>query len=94
MTIQGTDKPKLYVTDIPKVLESPEVRNLTKDTIRAAMKKDPIDAVSDLRLALAAVEAWADYVLNSENDNVICGHCGQEYNDSERQAHALNCERG
>ena len=63
MTTTGADKPKLYVTDIPKILESPEVRDLTKDTIRAAMKKDPIDAVSDLRLALAAVEAWADDAL-------------------------------
>ena len=60
-----THQPKLYATDIPKILESPEVRNLTKDTIRAAMTKDPFDAVTDLQLALAAVEAWADDILNN-----------------------------
>ena len=62
--IQGADKPKLYVTDIPAILESPVVHTFTKDTIRMAMTKDPIDAMDDLKLALAAVEAWADDILN------------------------------
>ena len=62
--IQGSDKPKLYVTDIPKILSGYGVHQLTKDTIRAAMEKDPVDAVNDLRLALAAVEAWADDILS------------------------------
>ena len=46
------------IRNIQEILSDPAVRNLTKDIIRMATQKDPVDAVADIRLALDAVEKW------------------------------------
>ncbi len=47
------------------VLEDPSVRFFAKDTIRAGLGMDPLDAYLDACLAADVLRAWMDEVLKT-----------------------------
>ena len=49
--------------DIDKILASSSVHNLTKDILREALTKDPIDAYFDVKLAADALKERMDNIL-------------------------------
>ena len=49
--------------NIDKILADPTVHNLTKDTLREALTKDPVDAYYDIKLVADTLKARMDAML-------------------------------
>lgn len=47
--------------DVEKILADPSVHDLTKNTIRTGMTKDPVDAYHGVLLAAKALKAVMDH---------------------------------